>query len=196
MKDCARGEIYRKSYTRTRKNGKRIHVKGACIPSQTRYSSSPSTSCVRMRGFPIAKRTLRSCPKGYIKRAAYVRSSKRGARTHVPEQCIRDRGLPGKGFRGSRGIGPLRKGELTKYGYQTIRERSVSERRTALRKAIQEFGSLGVWRKLNAIAVYTKHTSPALHALYKEDMNWIRNEFGIKAFSPHTSRNGKLFFIK
>lgn len=182
MKDCLKGETYRKSYTRTRKHGKRIRVKGTCIPSQTRYTSSPSTSRVRMRGFPIAKRTLRSCPSGYIKRAAYVRTTKRGVRIHVPEQCIRDRGLPGKAFRGTRGIGPLRKGELTKYGYQNVRQLSVSDRRLALRKAIQEFGSLGVWRKLNAVAVYTKHTSPALSMLYKEDMNWIRSEFGIKAF--------------
>ena len=82
-------------------------------------------------------------------------------------------------------IGPLRKGELAKYGYQHVVDLTVAQRKTALRKAIEAFGPLGVWRKLNAVAVYTKHTAPKSSRVFKEDMNWIRTEFGIKGLKTY-----------
>ena len=85
-------------------------------------------------------------------------------------------------FRGGPGIGPLRKGELAKHGYSKVTLLTVKQRHTALNKAIKEFGSLGVWRKLNAVSIYTRRTSPGVSKLFKEDMNWIRNTYGIKAF--------------
>jgi len=81
------------------------------------------------------------------------------------------------------GIGPLRKGELSKYGYVHVAELSEEQRHKALEKAIDAYGSLGVWRKLNAVAVYTKRTSPAVSRLFQADMDWIRRTFGIKASS-------------
>ena len=94
-----------------------------------------------------------------------------------------DRGLPGRGFRGTGpGIGPLRKGELAKFGYHNVVGLTEEQRRTALRKAVHAYGSLGVWRKLNAVAVYGKYTAPASSRIFKRDMDWIRSEFGIKAF--------------
>lgn len=183
MHTCKKGEIYRTSYTRTLKNGKVVHIKGRCIRSQSPYPKPYKVSHIAMRGYPISKRTLKhNCPKGYKPRRAYVRSTRKGARIHVPEHCIKDRRIPGKGFTGSRGIGPLRKGELSKYGYQHVNLLTKNQRHEALRKAVQEFGSLSVWRKLNAVAVYTKHTSPSTSRIFKEDMNWITTEFGRKAF--------------
>ena len=130
----------------------------------------------------VNRHTRRKCPKGFILRSAFSRTLKTGKRSHVPEHCIKDLGLPGKGYKGSRGIGPLRKGELAKYGYVHVNTLTIAQRHSALRNAIDDFGSLSVWRKLNAVAVYTKHTSPQSSRIFKEDMNWIRNEFGIKAF--------------
>ena len=78
-------------------------------------------------------------------------------------------------------IGPLRKGELTKYGYAHVTKLTVSQRHTALRKAIQEYGSLTTWKKLNAVAVYTRYTAPESSAVFKQDMNWIRKNYGLKA---------------
>jgi hypothetical protein len=46
---------------------------------------------------------------------------------------------------------------------------------------MQEYGSLTVWRKLNAVYVYTRRTSPSNSRIFKEDMDWIRTTFGIKA---------------
>lgn len=78
-------------------------------------------------------------------------------------------------------IGPLRKGELTKYGYIHVTKLPIAERRSALRKAISEYGSLTTWRKLNAVAIYTRYTAPESSAVFKQDMDWIRKNYGLKA---------------
>lgn len=174
---CGRGKIYRKSYTR---KGKR--VAGRCIRSQTRYTRRIKVNHSALRGVHKTRRALQSCPSGYIKRAAFVRRTRSGKRSVVPEQCIHNVGAPGKGLAGGPGIGPLRKGELAKHGYSNVAKLGVGERHAALEKAIKEFGSLGVWRKLNAVHIYTRRLSPAVSRVFKGDMNWIRAKFGIKAF--------------
>jgi len=126
-------------------------------------------------------RKTRSCPTGKILRASYTRGTRKGKRVSVPEQCIRDVGAPGKGFRDGPGIGPLRKGELSKFGYENVAKLSEKARHAALTKAVEAYGSLTVWRKLNAVAVYTRRISPASSQIFKADMDWIRIKFGIKA---------------
>ncbi len=182
---CGKGTRYRKSYTR---RGTRIH--GKCIRSQTRQRESTRNKLRRMRtrmtkrfrGYRRNARTLKKCPRGYILRNAYVCYTKRGKHTLVPQSCIKDVGAPGKGLVGGPGIGPLRKGELAVFGYTHVTTLPVSERRSALKKAVKEYGSLTVWRKLNAIHIYTRRTSPTSSKIFKEDMNWIKSTFGIKAF--------------
>jgi hypothetical protein len=153
-----------------------MRVAGRC---QTRYASAIKQDRARFRGI---RKSKRACPSGFIKRAAYVRYTKKYKHTFVPEQCIRNIGAPGKGFRGGPGIGSLRKGDLAKFGYKNVVSLSVTTRHTALTKAIEVYGSLTVWRKLNAVAVYTRRTSPGTSAVFKADMDWIRAKFGIKAF--------------
>ena len=80
-----------------------------------------------------------------------------------------------------RTIGPLRKGELTKYGYIHVTKLSVEERRAALRHAVREYGSLTTWKKLNAVAVYTRYAAPESYAIFHQDMDWIRKTYGLKA---------------
>jgi hypothetical protein len=136
-----------------------------------------------MRGFSMKKRALRTCPAGYIKRAAYARTARSGKRSHVPEQCIRNVGAPGKGLAsGAPGIGALRKGELAQFGYSDVTHTSVAARRAALEKAIKKYGALSVWRKLNAVAVYTRRLAPASSAVFAADMAWVRKTHGLKAF--------------
>jgi hypothetical protein len=60
--------------------------------------------------------------------------------------------------------------------------KSKTVRHKALSRAVKEFGSLGVWRKLNAVQVYTRRLSPASSKVFKADMDWIRSKYGIKAF--------------
>ena len=137
------------------------------------------------------------CPPGQILRKAYTRHyttavRKRGFtvkksgkeyRVHpneksmyVEARCIKDRGLPGKGPRSGKGIGPLRKGELSSYGYSF--RSSDSQRHEALRKAVDEYGALSVVHKLDAIAKLTLRTSPKAHRVFAEDKDWIYNKFG------------------
>lgn len=166
---CPRGQVYRKSYTR-KIYGKTVRIPGTCLRSSPLHMDR------------MTKRALKTCPSGHVKRAAFVRITKRGKRSYVPEQCISDIRSPGKGYRDGPGIGALRKGELTKYGYENVISLSLAKRHAALQKAVDEYGSLGVWRKLNAVAVYTKRTAPHISKIFKEDMAWIRAKFGIKAF--------------
>jgi hypothetical protein len=175
--NCPEGEYYRKSYTR-----KGVRIAGKCLRSQTRYASKTKVNHTRFRGFRKTKRALSACPKGYIRRASYVRYTKSGKHTLVPEQCIPDMGAPGKGYSNGPGIGTLRKGELAKHGYSKVSTLSMGARHAALDKAIKEFGSLGVWRKLNAVYVYTRRTAPEASKIFKADRDWIRVTYGIKAF--------------
>jgi hypothetical protein len=58
---------------------------------------------------------------------------------------------------------------------------AADARRSALKKAIGEFGALTVWRKLNAVHVYSRSLAPASSKIFKSDMNWIKATYGLKA---------------
>jgi len=115
--------------------------------------------------------------RGYIRRAAYTRKTKSGTRVRVSSGLIKNVGRPGKGYRGpngSPGIGPLREGELSQFGYTNVVKKSVKSRRSALKKAVKRYGSLSVRRKLQAVATYTKRTSPRASKVFKADIAWIK----------------------
>jgi hypothetical protein len=97
----------------------------------------------------------------------------------VKASCIKDRGLSGKGTHGKT-IAPLRKGELAKHGYNIHADRDA--RHTALKKAIAEFGALGVFRKLDAVAKLTKRTAPEASYIFGQDRDWVKKSFSLKAF--------------
>ena len=145
-----------------------------------------------------------TCPPGYHPRRAYTlkrtgslmrsRNHTRrspGTRRHergetgqiVRVSCINDVGNPGKGPRnGGPGIGPLRKGDLKKFGYDNVVSMPKRNRQNALSKAVRSYGSLTVWRKLNAIYVYTRNTAPASSAIFKADRDWVKETYGIRVF--------------
>ncbi len=185
---CPSGRFYRKTYTR---KGRRII--GRCIRKTTHSITSRQYAVatrrkmgIRMRGFKKSARAVRNCPKRTILRAPYVRYTKRGLHVRVPAACIPDVGFPGKGLRNTKrkgpGIGPLKQGNLSRYGYTKSAGMSQDARRAALRKAVVSYGSLTVWRKLNALSVYTRRTSPDTSKKAKADMDWIKATWGLKAF--------------
>lgn len=137
----------------------------------------------RLQGFRLLRRyTVKSCPAGQILRDPYVRE-RRGQRQLVPASCVTDMGAPGKGIpTGEPGIGPLRKGNLNRFGYTSVTTLSEGRRHLALAKAVKVYGSLTVWRKLNAVYIYTKRTSPRSSAVFKADRDWVKAHYGIKAF--------------
>jgi hypothetical protein len=63
------------------------------------------------------------------------------------------------------------------FGYD--RHDSEGRRHIALAQTVGKYGSLSVWRKLNAIYVYTRRTSPASSRIFKVDRDWIKTHYGI-----------------
>jgi hypothetical protein len=87
---------------------------------------------------------------------------------------------PGSASRCRPGIGPLKAGELSRFGYDHVASMTAIKRQAALRKAQAEYGSLSLFRKLNALYVYTRNSSPASSAIFLMDRNWVRSTFGFK----------------
>ena len=181
-----------------------------CVQSTTVYAQTSKNfkrgvtqkSARRLKSRGIANTTVnirKTCPPGKILRKAYERrfrtnvrergyTVKRGSQTYraypkksstvVQSACIKDVGLSGKG---PQEIAPLRKGELIKHGY--VYRKSELERHEALRKAIKEFGVLGVYRKLDAVAKLSVRAAPKASVIFKKDRDWVRKRFGpLKAF--------------
>ena len=151
----------------------------------------------------MSTRKNNGCPKGYIMRRGYTRKFRPSVKAtgftvrrkgtvytvrpkantiRVPAACIKDRGLPGKLAPGE-GFGALRKGELKKHGYAYTEPKLVRE--AALRKAVAEFGALGVFRKLDVIAKLSKHTVPEAARVFKADREWVREHYKLKAPEKH-----------
>jgi hypothetical protein len=182
---CRPGFHPRKAYT-----VKGTRVAASCVRKTTSARETHNAFVARtrgrmtrrLRGVPKTARGPSLCPPKKIRRNPYVRIRK-GIRTFVPASCIANVGAPGKGLAsGQPGIGPLRQGNLKRFGYTNVRKMSEGRRHLALGVAVHKYGSLTVWRKLNAIYVYTRRTSPASSAIFKADRDWVKTTYGIKAF--------------
>lgn len=85
------------------------------------------------------------------------------------------------------GIGKLNKGNLSEFGYNQVKNMSVMARRRALMRAVRGIARdkkipmneafLKVYRKLNAVMVYTKKSSPQSSKIFKADRDWLRTKF-------------------
>jgi hypothetical protein len=201
---CPAGYHKRKSYT-IKATGKKVNSR--CVRSTTVYNESSkqfknrvtSRSSARLKKYSTKNLGLNTvCPSGYLLRKPYVRKFqsstrrvgyqvKRGNRTYraypkktssvVKASCIKDIGLPGTV---KNSIGPLRKGDLSKYGYKGSKPELV--RHAALTKAIEEYGALGTFRKLDAIAKLSVRRAPAVATIFKKDRDWVRRTHSLKAF--------------
>ena len=167
---CKHGYTKRKGYTR--KNG--IYVKGSCV------KSSSSSSSGRTRG---KKQKQKRCPPGKISRNSYTRHVTRenGLRKtiRVKSSCVKNMGKVGKLAPGSPTIGPLKKGELSRFGYSY--KNPESARHSSIRYAIKELGALNLYRKLDAVAKLTVLTSPKASQTFAADRDWIRAHYVLKA---------------
>jgi hypothetical protein len=179
---CPRGYSRRKGYTR-KNTGKYVH--STCVKGLHSHAKAMKTR----------KTTRKHCPQGMIPRVGYFRKISssvaregyikhtRSGKTvkvfpktrsvYVKASCIKDLGKPGKG---KNGIGPLRKGDLSKYGYSY--KLSEAERREALQRAIRAYGPLTTFRKLNAVAKLSSLTNPSAAESFAADRNWIRLAYG------------------
>jgi hypothetical protein len=203
-KGCPSGFHKRSSY-RSR-SGHRVPPR--CVKSQTVYAETRKNFQKRMVGRQTARihamgksvTRRKECPPGKIERKGYVRKFgadilKRGytvkkvsgkpyrihptkEAVYVKPSCIKKLGLPTQPGPGER-FGILRKGELKKHGY--IYDSSQESRHNALKKAMKEFGALGVFRKLDAVAKLSKRRVPRAAQVFKADRDWIRNNYKLEA---------------
>lgn len=64
---------------------------------------------------------------------------------------------------------------LSKYGYSS--KVKLTERREALKKAINAYGKEKVWKKLNLVGVLNKNRSPTTSRIFIADKNWIKRTY-------------------
>ena len=202
---CESGYHKRESY----RSSKGAVVPARCISSTTVYAESSKNMKARMTEkqkrrlmhIPsIRSLTRKNCPPGMTPRKAYVRRYTTPVRkagitvhrkgvaykvfpksksTYVEAKCVKTlfNGASKKTAR----FGPLRKGELTKLGYSS--RYPDEQRHMALIKAVGAYGTLGVYRKLDAVVKLSSRTIPAASAIYAKDREWVKEMFGpLKAF--------------
>lgn len=160
----------------SRKKARRVHVPS--IRSLTRKNCpagmSPRKGYVRRYSTPVRKAGITVHRKG--KTYKIFPSSKS---SFVKGRCVKRVGTAKK--RGPARFGPLRKGELTRLGYSSRLPDEV--RHKSLIKAVDAYGALGVYRKLDAVAKLSVHTIPKASAIYTADREWVKKTFGpLKAF--------------
>lgn len=162
---CPRGYTKRKGYTR-KNTGK--HVVARCIRSTSPYASSPEKK----------RKSRKACPPGKIPRASYTRHviNSTGSRKPVSVKSTCVKGSVSK----VPVIGPLRKGELKRFGYSYKLPETV--RHDAMKAAIKNLGALDVYRKLDAVAKLSKTKNKEAHMAFSADRDWIRAHWALKAF--------------
>ena len=72
-------------------------------------------------------------------------------------------------------IGPLKKGLLKRIGYSVSAK--AKTRRSAVDRAVKKYGKLSTLRKLNAVAVYTRRTSPVKSRTFKSDVKYVQKKY-------------------
>ena len=98
----------------------------------------------------------------------------RGMKIRVPAKKVKDMGAKGKwaSLHGP-GIGELKPGGLMGYSPSL----SKTARHTKLRKVVKSKGALSTFRKLNALATYTKRTAKGKSKTAKADRNWVKKTY-------------------
>ena len=145
--------------------GKKLGLNKKCPPGKILRApyTRKYTSAIKRSGFNVHRgnKTVRVYPKGKM--------------VIIPATCINDKLPPTKN---TTRIGPLQKGDLTKYGYSARLDRD--ERHRALKKAIIVYGAISVYHKLDAVMKLTITTAPDAHRVFKADIEWLRKKYTLK----------------
>jgi len=187
-KKCKEGYYKKNSYISH--SGTRVPAR--CVRSTTVYKNTGKHKRSTVYVPSIKTLAKKACPPGMIERKAYTRKFSNNIKqkgytvrrssgtvylvhpkvqgSTVKPTCIKDRGKP------KTRIVVRRKGELSKFGYSF--RISDDKRHTALRQAVNEFGALGVYRKLDAVAKLSKTTIPEASRIFENDREWVKSHFG------------------
>lgn len=158
MESCKEGYIMRKSYTR--KNGRK--VKSTCV-KHSKQNCPPGKTLRKGYNRKLANSVVK---QGFIRGRSRVFPKTK--KVHVKSYCT---GPKSK-------IGPLKKGELSKYGYSY--KLSEQERRSALMRASREFNFTSMYKKLDAVAKLSKTVNPKAAAVFSADRNWIHSKTNLR----------------
>jgi len=202
--DCPKGIIRRKGYI-TKRGSKTVRVKPSCIKATSASGTkrSPKDLALIRQREKIQKEIGKKygnvrCPPGQIERAGYTRrgyqrkgyvrkdgtvvKSTRVGKSEVPPVCIKDTGAPGKGYKIKV---VLEKGVLKKAGYASVKDLSLEQRHSALRKANKQIGNpLSLFRKLLIVSTLNRERDPKLAKIFRDDANWVKGEFGLLKTKP------------
>jgi hypothetical protein len=72
-------------------------------------------------------------------------------------------------------IGKLKPGLMKAVGYSA--SKPTTARRKAVDRAVKRYGKLSTLRKLNAVAVYTRRTSPKKSRTFKSDVKYVQKKY-------------------
>lgn len=123
---------------------------------------SVKSTCV-----PRKEQRKNSCKEGEIPRVAHTRRyTEKGIHksAYIPASCVRRTSL----------IRPLHKGDLKKYGYSY--KGNNASRRNALKSAVNAYGPLTTYHKLNAVAKLAVQY-PKVSNIFQRDRNWVHNTY-------------------
>jgi len=101
------------------------------------------------------------------RRGKLIVTSPKVRATRVRSACVKDSSRKATQTR----IGPLKKGELIKYGYSY--RLSDKLRHEALVKAIKAYGPLETYHKLDAVAKLSKRVAPDISKIFTFDRDWV-----------------------
>jgi len=114
------------------------------------------------------------CKKNEIVREGYIKKLKNSrSKITVPPTCIKDRGNKGKGKQLFR----LNKGTLSQFGYSDVMNKTKADRQKLLKRAVSHIEPLAVFRKLIAVSTLNKTTNPQLAKRFRDDAEWVRDNF-------------------
>ncbi len=138
-----------------------------------------------------------TCPPGYILRKPYYRTFKntrgfiarRGSknviikpkknRVLVKAACVKNMARSGINYANStnRLVAQLKRGELARFGYQY--RNSDESRYQALIAAIDAFGPLHVYHKLDAVYKVFSVKNPQASMIFEADRDWVADNFSL-----------------
>lgn len=158
----------KKSIKKTGKKLKKMFHLGGYTQAQTRAILARKDAMSR-KAEKMTNTTDIRCPRGQVKRRGYI--TKKGR--VVGASCIENKGKPGKGPRAI----ILKKGAMSKYGYNNIDKKTATERRAALKKAVKADGPVEVIRRLIALSNLKMRTNPTFSKKVKSDQEWVSKTY-------------------
>ena len=177
---CPAGFIRRRGYTR--KSG--AQVKSACIKKTSSISRKICPPGQISRKGHMRHVTARVHAEGYLRTSKTGKTVKvfpKMKSVFVKPSCLKGHARYARHARYANSklatprIGPLRKGELKKFGY--IYKLPEAQRHAALKRAIGAMGPLDIYRKLDAVAKLSTRAAPAASSVFGKDRDWIHKTY-------------------